>query len=118
MNPPGKPRRSSQDRQPHFMKQWRQAYGLMLKEMATAINDRRGYKMTTVATLSRVENGELEYRQDMLEAYAEVLGITPADLLARVPRDPEVVWVELMKTVDAMQMTRELKAKRKKKRPS
>lgn len=115
MDPQGRPRRSSHERQPHFMKAWREAHGWTLKQMATAINVKRGYQMATVPSLSRIENGERQYTQDLLEAYAEVLGITPADLLSYAPRDPEAVWADLMATAAAMQtLGRELKARRPK----
>jgi len=94
----GKLRRSSKDRQPHFMRQWRLAHGLTLKEMAKRINERIGDKITSQPNLSRIENGEREYRQDLLEAYAGVLGnCTPADLLSRAPDDPEDLFNDIMR---------------------
>lgn len=75
------------------MRQWRLAHGLTLKEMAAAINERVGFKFTSQPNLSRVEVGEREYRQDLLEAYADVLNCTPGMLLSRPPRvDPEAIW--------------------------
>lgn len=83
-------------RQQHFMRDWRLAHGLSLEEMADRINQARGRKFTTVGTLSRVETGALQYRQDLLETFAEVLGTTPALLLTRKPRDPRDVYADLI----------------------
>ena len=81
-------------RQPTYMRAWRESHGLTLERMAGAINELRGWKITG-AYLQRIEVGRLQYKQDMLEAYADVLSCTPADLLSRQPRDPDEVWAEL-----------------------
>lgn len=81
-------------RRPHFMRAWRDSQGLTLDEMATAINDLTGKRLTG-PYLSRIETGKLQYKQDVLEAFARVIGCTPADLLARAPADPDAVWQKL-----------------------
>jgi transcriptional regulator with XRE-family HTH domain len=62
-----------------FIAQWREFRGLSQEDLA----DRMG---TTGASVSRVESGRTPYSQDWLEAAAEVLGCTPADLISRDPR--------------------------------
>jgi transcriptional regulator with XRE-family HTH domain len=94
---PPRVRRTAQQRQPHYMRAWRQSYGLTLAQMAEAITRLRGRMGATKPTLSRIENGEREYRQDILEAYAEIIGCTPGDLLSRAPTDPDGVWQALRK---------------------
>lgn len=47
---------------------------------------------TSVASISRIENGTQPYTQDVLEALAEALATDPASLLMRDPTDPEAIW--------------------------
>jgi transcriptional regulator with XRE-family HTH domain len=42
--------------------------------------------------MSRIENGETPYTQDVLEALAEALSTDPASLLMRDPTNPEAMW--------------------------
>lgn len=98
--PQGKParvERRAENRLRHYMREWRLSIGYNLIEMSAEITRRRG-QMATPAQLSRVENGTREYRQDLLEAYAEVIGCTPGDLLSRVPLDPTEVLQNLRST--------------------
>lgn len=81
-------------RRPSFMRAWRESHGLTLEQMAAAVNELRRWKITG-AYLQRIEVGRLQYKQDILEAYADVLSCAPADLLSRKPRDPDEVWAEL-----------------------
>ena len=67
-----------------YLKQWREFRGLSQE----ALGEQMG-KGTSGASVSRVENGETPYTQDWLEAAAEVLGCTPADLISRDPRDDD-----------------------------
>jgi transcriptional regulator with XRE-family HTH domain len=88
--------RSRADRQPHYMRQWRKSRGLTLQEMADAMNTLRGYEVILQPHLSRIELGHREYRQDILEAFSEVIGCKPADLLAGPPAiDPDAHYKAL-----------------------
>lgn len=70
--------------------------------MVTALRQPRRIKrrprlqVVMVDYLSRVERGELEYKQSLVEAYCDVLGCTPGDLLSRAPRDPAEVYRSLI----------------------
>lgn len=44
------------------------------------------------ATYSRVEGGKSPYSQDFLEACADALSCTPADLLMRDPTRGDALW--------------------------
>ena len=47
---------------------------------------------TSGSMISRIENGETPYTQDVLEALAEALRTDPASLLMRDPTAPEALW--------------------------
>lgn len=64
------------------LKQWREARKLSQDQLADLMG-------TSGASVSRVENGETPYTQDWLEAAADALGCTAADLISRDPRDPD-----------------------------
>jgi len=68
-----------------YIRQWREHQGLTLELLAERIG-------TTHASLSRVERGLQPYSQPLLEALAEALSVSPADLLMRNPEDPEGIW--------------------------
>jgi DNA-binding Xre family transcriptional regulator len=72
-------------RQRHYIKRWREYRKLTQDKLV---------EMTGMskATISRIENGRSPYTQDTLEALAEALGATPAELLTRDPYDPEGIW--------------------------
>lgn len=70
---------------PTFIRQWRQHKGLTLEQLADRVH-------TTHASLSRIERGMQPYNQELLEALAEALSCTPADLLIRNPLDVEAPW--------------------------
>jgi transcriptional regulator with XRE-family HTH domain len=72
------------NRQRHFIAQWRRFRGLSQDQLA----DRLG---TSKATLSRIENRIIPYNQDFLEACAEELQCTTADLIMRDPTTPEPI---------------------------
>lgn len=44
------------------------------------------------ASISRIETGKQAYTQPVLEAIAEALSCTPADLLMRNPLDRDAPW--------------------------
>lgn len=47
---------------------------------------------TSGSMISRIENGEVPYTQDVLEALAEALRTDAASLLMRDPTNPEAMW--------------------------
>jgi transcriptional regulator with XRE-family HTH domain len=69
----------------HFLRHWREHRGFSQDQLADAIG-------ISKASVSRVENGITPYTQDVVEAYARVLGCTVADLVSRPPSDPEGLW--------------------------
>ena len=79
----------------HFLRQWREAHGLSLADMAalTAFGK---------STLSRVETGRIEYYGEILEAYARVIGCKPYALIQRPPGGPEEVFTIIDQLVDEL----------------
>lgn len=82
---------------PPFIKQWRKYRNEMTQEqlaerVATYLTERglaRGYSH---ASVGRIENGKMPYKQPVLEAMADALGTDAASLLIRDPTDPEGIW--------------------------
>lgn len=68
-----------------FIKEWRNHRGLSQEQLADRLE-------TSVASISRIENGTQPYTQDVLEALADALMTDPASLLMRNPQDPEAMW--------------------------
>jgi len=68
-----------------FFKEWRVHRGLSQEQLADRLD-------TSVASISRIENGTQPYTQDVLEALAEALMTDPASLIMRNPEDPEAMW--------------------------
>lgn len=74
------------DRRPrHFIRQWRKYRHLTIDQLA----DRIG---TSQPNLSKIERGLVPYTQPMLEALADALQCSPADLLVRDPTDADAIW--------------------------
>lgn len=69
----------------HFIKEWRKKRGLTQVQVAERIGIARSY-------LSQIESGLRRYDQPFLEAAAEVLRCSPADLIMRNPADPDGLW--------------------------
>lgn len=61
-----------------FIRDWRKYRGLTLEALSSRIN------MTT-SNLSKTERGDQAYTQPVLEALAEALSCSPADLIMRPP---------------------------------
>lgn len=81
-----KPRFKEPKFRPTYIKQWRKSIpGLTQERLA----DRVGM---TAGNLSEIENGNTGYTQATLEALADAMGCTAADLLIRDPSDPEGIW--------------------------
>ncbi len=68
-----------------FFKEWRIHRGLSQEQLADRL-------VTSVASISRIENGTQPYTQDVLEALAEALMTDPASLIMRNPAEPEAMW--------------------------
>lgn len=80
MAPVPKPKR---ERQRHFIAQWRKHLGLTQDQVAERIDmSRENY--------SKIERGLVPYNQDFLEAVADALGRSPADLIMRDPNS--IAW--------------------------
>lgn len=80
---------NSAQRQPHFIKEWRAHRRLTQPRLAEMIG-------TTKQSISRIEKGEQPYTQESLEALAQALNCTPADLISRDPaREPDLPIFDL-----------------------
>ncbi len=71
--------------QRHYIRQWRKHRGLTQEQLAERIGIAPSY-------ISKIEKGARRYDQPFLEAAAEVLRCSPADLIMRDPTDPEGIW--------------------------
>lgn len=65
----------------HFVRAWRKHRGYTLEQLAEIVG-------VTHGALSQLERGEVNYTQPMLEALAEALSCSPADLIIRDPESP------------------------------
>jgi transcriptional regulator with XRE-family HTH domain len=55
------------------------------------------------ATISRIENGEIPYGQDFVEACADALGCEPGELIDRDPRSPPDILAQLCRRLPPSQ---------------
>lgn len=62
----------------HHIRAWRKHRGLTLERLAERIG-------VTHGAIAQLERGEVNYTQPMLEALADALSCTPADLVGRPP---------------------------------
>lgn len=69
----------------HFIREWRKHRLLTQEQLAERIS-------ASTANLSRVESGQQNYTQGMLEAIAEALQTDAASLLMRNPASDEAIW--------------------------
>lgn len=69
----------------HFIKEWRKHRRLTQVQLAERMGMARSY-------LSLIESGQRRYDQPFLEAAAEALNCSPADLIMRNPTDPDGLW--------------------------
>lgn len=74
-----------QTRRRTFIRQWRE-YRQLTQD---ALGDRIGLSKPQ---LSRIENGQQPYSQDLLEALAEALQTDVASLLMRDPSQDDAIW--------------------------
>ncbi len=61
-------------RRGHFLREWRLRAGLSQDRLAALSG-------MSKPNISRIENGEIPYNEDTLEALANALGVGPADIL-------------------------------------
>lgn len=70
--------KKSGPRRRHFAANWRRYRELSQERLGELLG-------ITAPTLSRIENGVIPYSQDFVEACAEALRCTPADIVGRDP---------------------------------
>lgn len=84
-----------------YMREWREYRGLSLETTAERVGDllrKRGHADGyTHATLGRLERGEFSYKQDVLEALADVLQTDVGSLTSRAPSESDEIWGILAK---------------------
>ena len=68
-----------------FIRQWREHRSYSQEKLGNILG-------TTGSMISRIENGQSPYTQDVLEALAEALSTDPASLLMRDPSKPDAMW--------------------------
>lgn len=77
---------SPQPRQRTFIKEWRKFRDKMTQEQ---LAEKVGM---SAANLSRIEKGEQDYTQSVIESIAEALDTDVAALLTRKPKEDEPIW--------------------------
>lgn len=94
----------AKDKRPFYLKQWRKHRGYTQERLAEMLGSSSGY-------IADLENGKRRYNQDLLEALAEALTCSPADLLVRNPSEPGIwdIW-EQLKPVERSQAVNIIKA--------
>ena len=89
----------------YFFKEWRKFRGYTQEELADIVG-------LAAPGISQLENGKQGFTDSSLEALAEALACTPADLLSRNPLDensPENIW-PLIKVEDRSRVADILRA--------
>ena len=104
--PPGAPRRNRGSaafapRFEHYLRAWREAAGLDIVEMEDATG-------RSNSQLGRIERGEEQYIQQVVEGYAIRLGCSPADLLASPPSQDFQSILELYSAIEDKAEFREI----------
>lgn len=69
----------------HFIRSWRRHRGLTQEQLSERIGYDRSY-------LSKIEHFKKRYDELFLEAVAEALNCTAADLIMRDPSQPNSIW--------------------------
>jgi transcriptional regulator with XRE-family HTH domain len=75
---------------------WRRHRNLTQDQLAEILD-------TSKATISRIENGEIPYGQDFVEACADALGCEPGELIDRDPRSPPDILAQLCRRLPPSQ---------------
>lgn len=88
-----------------LLKAWRRYRGLTQEKLAARVD------MST-SSISQLEKGKQQYRQETLELLAWALSCEPGDLLMRDPTDPEGIWSvwDTLKPAQRKQAIRLIKA--------
>jgi transcriptional regulator with XRE-family HTH domain len=96
----------------HFIREWRKYRGLSLRRLAERMETEPGELLTSHANIQRIEKYEQPYTQEILEALAEALEVSPTDLLSVDPsKNGEVVdLLRLINDKNRAQAVRVLKA--------
>ncbi len=82
----------TQQREKHFVREWREYRGLSLRAFADLLETEPGVPLMTFVNIGRIETGKQPYTQDFLEAAAEALKCSVVDLLTVDPtKEGEVV---------------------------
>lgn len=87
-----------------YIRAWRKHRGFTLDQMVGRMAE-LGVE-TTGASLSRIERGSQPYSQDILEAIAEALNVSPADLIENNPALPEAEVIDLLRHLDERERVR------------
>lgn len=85
-----------------YIRAWREKKGYTLEDMLGRL-ETIGFKITG-ASLSRIERGIQPYSQDTLEAIAEALNLTAADLIENDPTVPEAEIIDFLRHLDDRQV--------------
>lgn len=93
---------SCMERKPTYIRAWRKKRGYTLDDMVGRLAV-LGVD-TTGASLSRIERGQQPYSQDILEAIAEALDVSPWDLLKNNPEIPEAEVIDFLAHLDAQEL--------------
>jgi len=82
---PKRIRKSSRPLLPNYIRQWREYRNKTQDQLAEAVG-------ISTSHLSRIERGEREYMQSLLEAMSEYLETDPGSLLMRDPTQAQNIW--------------------------
>lgn len=77
--------KKTKKRRPTFIKEWRKHRALTQEQLGERLD-------LTQATVARIERGDIAYTQPVLEAMADALNCSPADLIMRDPSHAGSIW--------------------------
>lgn len=86
-------------RKPTYIRAWRKHRRYTLEDMVGRL-EVLGVAITG-ASISRIERGEQPYSQDTLEAIAEALDVSVADLIENDPTIPSAKVIDFFQHLDA-----------------
>jgi len=76
----------------HNIRAWRASKGLSLRRLANRLINDDGSQIISYASLSRIEKGEQEYTQSVLEGIAAALGTDAGSLIMRNPTQDKALY--------------------------